>query len=133
MASQFAGSCLCGAARYTVEGSFDRFYLCHCAHCRKDTGSAHAANLFSATGKLTWLSGEGVVTTYKLPNTRHARSFCAICGSALPCAGAEMLVVPAGSLDTDVDLTPDGHIFTASRASWDHDLDKAPAYAGFPA
>lgn len=133
MHSQFAGSCLCGAARYTVEGSFDRFYLCHCAHCRKDTGSAHAANLFSASAKLTWLSGEGVVTTYTLPNTRHARSFCAICGSGLPFAGGGMLVVPAGSLDTDIDVTPDGNIFTASRASWDHDLDAAPAYAEFPA
>jgi hypothetical protein len=53
MATQHAGSCLCGEVRYAISGSFDRFYLCHCAHCRKDTGSAHAANLFSATAKPT--------------------------------------------------------------------------------
>lgn len=132
MYPQISGSCLCGENRYTVEGSFERFYLCHCAHCRKDTGSAHAANLFSSTARLTWLSGQGAITTYKLPETRHARSFCAICGSALPLADDGMLVVPAGSLDTEIAIAPDGNIFTASRASWDHDLDQAPDYDSFP-
>lgn len=132
MTSQHAGSCLCGEVRYTIAGSFDRFYLCHCSHCRKDTGSAHAANLFSETAKLTWLSGEGSITTYKLPGTRHARSFCAICGSALPHVGTSGVVVPAGSLDTDIAIIPDGHIFTGSRASWDQDLSSVAHHASFP-
>lgn len=133
MTSQYAGSCLCGEVRYTITGSFDRFYLCHCSHCRKDTGSAHAANLFSATAKLTWLSGQGSITTFRLQDTRHARSFCAICGSALPLAGTSGVVVPAGSLDTDIAQVPDGSIFTGSRASWDHDLNLVPHYESFPA
>ena len=130
--SSHDGSCLCGEVRYSVEGSFDSFYLCHCSHCRKDTGSAHAANLFSSTAKLTWLSGHDSVTTYNLPRTRHVRSFCAICGSAVPRIGDGMVVVPAGSLDTEILHVPDGNIFTASRASWDHDLSSAPDYASFP-
>ena len=132
MTSQHAGSCLCGQVRYVVEGSFDRFYLCHCSHCRKDTGSAHAANLFSSTAKLTLLAGENSITTFKLPDTRHIRSFCAICGSALPVAGFSMITVPAGSLDTDITQTPDGHIFTASRATWDQIVNSAPQYDLFP-
>lgn len=130
--SQHAGSCLCGAVRYSIAGSFDRFYLCHCSYCRKDTGSAHAANLFSATAKLTWLSGQGSITTYKVTGTRHARSFCATCGSAVPLAGTGGVVVPAGSLDTDLSQAPDGNIFTGSRASWDHDLESAPHHESFP-
>lgn len=133
MHAPFAGSCLCGNARYTVEGVFEHFFLCHCSHCRKDTGSAHAANLFSTTATLTWLSGEAHVTTYTLPGTRHTRCFCALCGSALPVSGNGMVVVPAGSLDSALSIPPDGHIFTASRASWDHDLDAAPSHATFPA
>ena len=132
MDSQFSGSCLCGAVRYTGEGVFERFYLCHCSHCRKDTGSAHAANLFSSTARLTWLAGQDLVTVFNLPRTRHTRSFCAICGSALPFSGAGMLVVPAGSLDTDMPIAPDGNIFAASRAAWDHDLYRAPDFASFP-
>lgn len=132
MSSQSAGSCLCGNVRYRVDGSFDRFYLCHCAHCRKDTGSSHAANLFAFTATLTWLSGEASITTFRLPGTRHARSFCAVCGSALPFADANMVTVPAGSLDTDIDIAPSGNLFIASRASWDHDLHAAPSHDAFP-
>ena len=132
MTSQHAGSCLCGQVRYIVEGSFDRFYLCYCSHCRKDTGSAHAANLFSSTAKLTWLAGESSITTFKLPDTRHTRSFCVICGSALPVAGSSMIAVPAGSLDTDITQAPDGHIFIASRATWDQIVNSTPHYDSFP-
>ena len=52
------GSCLCGAVRFEVTGAFESFFLCHCSRCRKDTGSAHGANLFSSTAKLAWLKGE---------------------------------------------------------------------------
>lgn len=128
----YAGSCLCGEVRYEVRGQFERFYLCHCSHCRKDTGSAHAANLFSSSATLTWLTGLASVATYRLPGTRHTRSFCTICGSALPVASHNMIVVPAGSLDTDITSLPDGNIFTASRASWDHDLDMARDFSTFP-
>ena len=43
---ELAGGCLCGAIKYTVHGPFLRFLHCHCARCRKVTGSAHATNLF---------------------------------------------------------------------------------------
>lgn len=126
------GSCLCGAVTFRIEGKFDRFFLCHCAHCRKDTGSAHAANLFSSTAALEWCSGKEKVQTYNLPQTRHARSFCSVCGSAMPIVGREFLVVPAGSLDSGLALTPDAHIFVASRAAWDRDLTDIPVFDTLP-
>lgn len=132
MNSRHTGSCLCGKVNYTIEGSFEYFYLCHCSHCRKDSGSSHAANLFSSTAKLIWLSGQSSVTTFQLPGTRHARNFCATCGSALPLADAQIVVVPAGSLDSDIDLAPDGNIFTDSRATWDHELHTARNYGSSP-
>lgn len=133
MSGHHTGSCLCGAVRFRIEGEFERFYLCHCSHCRKDTGSAHAANLFSATARVQWLTGGDKVTTYTLPATRHARCFCPICGSVLPHAAGQFLAVPAGSLDSDVRRRPDAHIFVASRASWDKALEDIPAHETFPA
>ena len=59
------GSCLCGAVRFRIDGAFERFYLCHCSHCRKDTGSAHAANLFSSGARLTWLHGRDELRSYR--------------------------------------------------------------------
>lgn len=132
MSTQHSGSCLCGAARFRISGALERFYLCHCSHCRRDTGSAHAANLFSASATLEWLSGQDRVTTYNLPGTRHTRSFCCVCGSALPYAALQMVVIPAGCLDTDPGIRPDAHIFLASRASWDQALESIPGFESFP-
>jgi hypothetical protein len=134
MSSKYVGSCLCGAVRFEVLGDFERFFLCHCGRCRKDTGSAHAANLFSSTAKLNWLSGEGKIKTFRVPSTRHERSFCSECGSALP--GVQMkgalLVVPAGSLDSVIATQPDAHIFVASAANWDTRLDDLPRFDDLP-
>lgn len=129
-----SGSCLCAAVRFEVVGEFESFYLCHCEYCRKDTGSAHAANLFSTTATLKWLSGQEKITNFTLPSTRHGKSFCSTCGSALPClqmSGA-LLVVPAGSLTSQVPIRPNAHIFTSSRANWDQALEGVPSIAGLP-
>jgi hypothetical protein len=120
--------------RFEVQGTFERFYLCHCEHCRKDTGSAHAAHLFSSAARLQWLCGQDKVTRFDLPSTRHSRSFCSICGSALPCLqmNGALLVVPAGSLDGPLDRRPDAHLFVASRAAWDEGLERLPRMDQLP-
>lgn len=128
MTTPYSGSCLCGAVRFAIEGEFERFFLCHCEHCRKDTGSAHAANLFSSSAKLKWTSGEDKITQFTLPGTRHSRSFCRVCGSAVPMMQMNglLLVVPAGSLNSEIRIKPDAHIFVSSRASWDQALETVP-------
>ena len=135
MSSSYSGSCLCGAVRFKVHGEFERFYLCHCEYCRKDTGSAHAANLFSSTARLEWVSGESRTTLFNLPSTRHTRCFCSICGSALPNMQMDggLLVVPAGSLNSEIQLRPDAHLFIASKAGWDEALEKVPTLDRLPA
>jgi hypothetical protein len=134
MSGKYSGSCLCGEVRFAVAGDFERFYLCHCEYCRKDTGSAHAANLFSSSAKLSWLSGRDKVKEFTLPSTRHTKSFCSICGSALPSMqmNGELLVVPAGSLNGDIPIKPNAHLFVSSKANWDEALEKVPRIAKFP-
>ncbi len=128
------GSCLCKSITFEIEGDFEDFYLCHCSRCRKDTGSAHASNLFSSSAKLKWISGEDKVKTYRVENSNHSKSFCPNCGSALPTLQMDesLLVVPAGSLDSDLNISPKGHIFVDSRASWDNNLEKIPHYSELP-
>ncbi|WP_459873209.1 GFA family protein [Endothiovibrio diazotrophicus] len=127
------GSCLCGTVRFEVHGDFDSLYLCHCHHCQKDTGSAHAANLFSRSAELIWLAGADAVTSFTLPGTRHNKSFCKLCGSALPNTQiAGLLVVPAGCLDTEISISPTAHIFSSSKAAWEGGIGEVPTFEGLP-
>lgn len=130
----YQGSCLCGKVTYSLAGEFDSFYLCHCRYCQKDTGSAHAANLFASNAELVWLTGESLINTFTLPNTRHSKSFCTQCGSALPTVqlAGKLVVVPAGSLDQPVPIKPNAHLFKASAANWDADLQSIQAFDALP-
>jgi len=132
MTATHAGSCQCGSVRYEVTGDFQRFFLCHCKRCRKNTGSAHATNLFAPGATLTWLSGEDKVRNYRIPDTRHGKAFCVECGAALPRTRDGMVVVPAGSLDTDVNLRPTAHIFLEFKANWDDRLEDVAKFQGLP-
>jgi hypothetical protein len=132
--NKHSGSCLCGAVSFEVEGDFEHFYLCHCEYCRKDTGSAHAANLFSSSATLKWLTGEEQVRQFDLPGTRHSKAFCSTCGSALPKIqmNGKLLAVPAGSLNSELRIRPDAHLFVSSRASWDAALEKVISFDRLP-
>lgn len=134
MKSEHKGGCLCGEVAFEIHGDFDQFFLCHCEYCRKDTGSAHCANLFSSTAKLHWICGQNKVTTFHLPSTRHTKSFCSICGSTMPTEheSTGMLVVPAGSLNTPLSIQPNAHIFMASKANWDDELEALPKMDRYP-
>ncbi len=134
MTAKVTGSCLCQKVRFEVEGSFDAFFLCHCTYCQKDTGSAHAANLFAKGAKLSWLSGESYTKTFTVPGTRHSKCFCTECGAALPRSeiGEGMIVLPAGSIDEGALKQPDAHIMMDSKASWDDSLDEVVKLDGLP-
>jgi hypothetical protein len=131
---KYLGSCLCGEVTFEIEGDFEKFYLCHCERCRKDTGSAHAANLFTSTAKLKWLSGQEKAKTFHFCSEGHIKCFCTNCGSALPNIQMDgiLLVVPAGSIDSDIDIKPQGHIYYANKANWDNELEKVPKFEELP-
>ena len=128
-----AGTCLCGEISFEVIGEPTGFFLCHCSRCRKVTGSAHAANIFVQDGQLNWLSGEQHVKLFQLADTRFAKSFCDVCGSALPFrATSGRILIPAGVLDGELAIRPKAHIQVASRASWDQSLELVAHFDTYP-
>lgn len=128
------GSCLCGSVQFKIEGDFESFYFCYCKYCQKDTGSLHAANVFSKSAILTWLAGDQGIKLYQLPSTLHAKCFCTNCGAALPNYDENLglLAVPAGSLDSPLTLHPNAKIFVRSKADWACDPEGLPSFEGSP-
>lgn len=135
MNEQFPGSCLCGKVSFEVSGPFAAFHWCHCSRCRKDTGSAHASNLFAKPESIRWLNGEDMVRRFDLPEAeRFAKAFCARCGSPVPYVNRSgtHLIVPAGTLDVEPGIDPQDNIHWGSRASWYEPGIKAPRYEDEP-
>ena len=128
------GSCLCEKIKFSIEGSFDSFYLCHCKYCQKSTGTAHAANIFSSSAKVTWNEGEGLISHFHLPNTRHAKNFCSQCGSPLPISigDGKLICVPVGSLSHSPKIRPTAHLFIKSKAEWENHLEGVKRFDRFP-
>jgi hypothetical protein len=129
------GSCLCGAVKYEVTGEATRFIHCHCSRCRKATGTGHASNVFLQPATLKWVSGEDQVRAFKVPEAkRFTNTFCATCGGRLPrqVQGADMVMIPAGSLDDEPPIRPQARIFLGSSASWSCGSDGLPAFEDYP-
>jgi hypothetical protein len=113
MEAQRTGGCLCGAVRYSVRGKPVHVGRCHCADCRKESGSAFTVyaqwpvEAFELSGELSSFDGRG---------------FCARCGSRLlnPVDPGDRLVeIRIGSLDdAPFELKPEAEIWVRRRESW---------------
>jgi hypothetical protein len=134
MTTIHTGSCLCGAVQFEMEGEFKKFFLCHCSRCRKISGSAHCANLFAPGAKLRWLSGKNKLSLYRHEGANFSRQFCSICSSTMPLhiEARDIVVMPAGCLDNDIDIKPQAHIFTDSKGNWDDILNDTPTFETMP-
>lgn len=129
------GGCLCGAVSYEVTGDVKGFYHCHCARCRKSTGTGHATNLLLSSANLLFTAGEALLKRYKIPEAnRFTRQFCSHCGSQVARHVPEIdgVVIPAGSIDGEIPVQPQARIFWDSRADWSCDGDDLPRYAEYP-
>jgi len=135
LSREIKGSCLCGQVRWTLKGPFESFHLCHCSRCRKGTGSAYAANIFTRPENITWLSGEELIKRFDLPQAkRFSKCFCSHCGSTVPYVSrtGQYLLIPAGSLDEDPGIRPQDHIFWADRACWYDQGSESEKFDAYP-
>ncbi|WP_164834693.1 GFA family protein [Sinorhizobium meliloti] len=115
------GGCLCGALRYEVSGEPLRVGLCHCADCRKESGSSFVTfavwptRAFKSSGEVKIFAGRG---------------FCPDCGSRLFNPGEEETEIRVGSLDdAPAALNPQYEIWVVRRESWLPPLP-VPQYPG---
>ncbi len=130
-----AGSCLCGAVAYEATGEPIVMQSCHCQRCRRARGAAHGTNIFYKVPQFRWIRGAALVAEFKLPEARfYTVAFCRHCAGALPRVALDrgMVVIPAGSLDTDPPLRSQRHIFTNYKAAWFDITDALPQYAEGP-
>ncbi len=131
--TSFKGSCLCGAVEYEIRAPFLFFHHCHCSRCRKNSGSAHASNIFIKHDQFGWVKGEEVVQRYELPTAEYyCTAWCSRCGSVMPWVtrNGRFYLVPAGSLDDDPIARPNRNIYWESGAPWYSEVTNLPTFPG---
>ena len=114
------GGCLCGDVRYSVRGEPVHVGRCHCADCRKESGSAFT------------IYGQWPIDAFELTGeiaSYHGRGFCPRCGSRLldpPDPGDTLVEIRIGSLDdAPFGLKPEAEVWVKRREPWLVSVDGA--------
>jgi len=107
---------------------------CHCADCRKSSGSGHCSHLLvpEAAVKIT-----GSLVSYERPADSGnviTRCFCGTCGSAVLSRNSAMpgvIFLRASSLDDPEVFKPQVVVYTSRAPSWDA-IPGLPAFPEMP-
>lgn len=131
--NKIKGSCLCGTVTFEVINAFEKLFFCSCDQCRQITGSAFASNLFVRAERFYWLGGGANIVTYQVPGRDITKSFCQTCGSGVPWSNGDgsQMIVPAGSLSEEPDVSDRTRIFAAEQPFWVSKYEQVRAHAGF--
>ena len=118
------GSCLCGGVQFEIDRAVGPVELCHCARCRKVSGSSALMTVGVRTADYRLLSGAELIRSFTAPilyaPPAYRSTFCARCGSQVPPAQpeGEQFEIAAGTFDEDPGVRPDRHIFVELAPVW---------------
>jgi len=133
MPKKVKGSCLCGNIKYEYSGILGPVALCHCAQCRKSSGTGFAANSQVDKSCFNIVAGENFIKEFESSSGKY-RAFCRNCGSPIYSRRdsiPDKIRIRLGTLDSEIDEKPSFHIFVSSKAHWDTISDDLPKYPEF--
>ena len=117
------GGCGCGFIRYRLTTRPLIVHCCHCRWCQRESGASFALNAMIEADRVLNLGGEPeAVDTPSKSGKGQKVIRCPRCRLALwsnyAGAGPVIRFVRVGTLDQPDHLSPDIHIFTASKQPW---------------
>jgi hypothetical protein len=126
---ELAGQCQCGAVKYRVLDEFGYAACCHCADCRRMTGSAFKPFAGIEAAKFRLVQGADTLMKFG-QDSYDAR--CGTCGSFLfsVVRDGAFVHVAMGTLVDSPSIRPSAHIFVGSKAPWFEITDDLPQYEG---
>ncbi|WP_415901442.1 GFA family protein [Neptuniibacter sp. QD29_5] len=129
--TKLTGQCLCGGIKYEVSNLQPTMAHCHCSMCRKFHGAAFGTYGVVKVENFKWLQGGELLKTYTAPNGTK-RQFCSECGSSLTFApindDGTHIEFTLGTLDSEITVKPDSHIYCSYKADWYEIADDLPQF-----
>lgn len=133
MSTTITGGCACGAIRYECAAEPIVSAHCQCRGCQRFSGTGHMSIMLVPADAVTVTGDPKFYDSPADSGGTTRRGFCPDCGS--PVIGkssgmADVVFLPAGSLDDPSRFEPAAAVFTEYGHAWDH-LD--PGLMMFPA
>lgn len=130
------GGCLCGAVRYVLKSEPKATAICHCTHCKRQSGSLFSFNLFIDEADYRQQGETKAFEDFGDSGHPSYRYFCESCGSPVVTRVSTMpgqVIVKAGTLDSMEDLpAPQIEIYTDRSVEWLKSFDGAVGFALSP-
>jgi hypothetical protein len=129
------GRCMCGAVTYKITEKPMVDGLCHCNRCRPQSGSAFSTVIFIHRSALTITGETAVFEDIGTSGLRVLRRYCPRCGSPLttePDATPGLLMIKAGTLDSNEWFHPVWELFVRGRRLWVAPVPGAKQFDGNP-
>jgi len=130
------GGCDCRAVRYRMTAPPLFVHCCHCRWCQRESGSAFALNALVETSAVELLEGETMaVDTPSESGRGQVLHRCPKCYVTLwshySGGGPAIAFIRVGTLDDPDQISPDIHIYTASKQPWvtlSHEVPAVKSY-----
>jgi hypothetical protein len=122
MSLVITGGCLCGNVRFAYTGRLGSASYCHCADCRRCTGSAFNVSVAMERRHFRISAGapKGFTKTAE-SGTELTRHFCPDCGSPLFTTSPRhpaLVYAKAGALDDPAPVRPAYQSWMRSAVPW---------------
>ena len=124
------GGCLCGAVRYRCATAPEQAGYCHCRLCQRSSGAPVLA--WATYPVESFEYGSGAPRIHR-SSSHGQREFCGDCGTQIlyrESEDAKTVDINVASLDDPETVTPQVHVWTASRISWFDVADDLPRREG---
>ncbi|MBI1400806.1 GFA family protein [Hyphomonas sp.] len=136
MTQSLQGGCACETVRYRLTRAPMITHCCHCTWCQRESGSAFVINAVIESSAVELLgTPPEVILTPSESGKGQLIARCPDCQVAVwshyPTAREAAAFIRVGTLDDRTAISPDVHIYTASKLPWVHLADNKPAFAQF--
>jgi hypothetical protein len=127
------GQCVCGAVSWSYDAPFSTMLHCHCSACRKHHGTLFATTVVGPLTSFHWRRGTEKIGTW-MSSARERRAFCSLCGAKVPRVEHESqrVFMPAGTLEGELGIRPQLHLFVGSKPAWHLLNDALPKHDAYP-
>ena len=112
-------TCCCGACSLETEGEPSINGVCHCANCKRRTGSALGWSVYFASEQVRAIAGP--LAGYAVSEGKGRRFFCSACGTTLYWTNeghAALMGIAAGCFAPGALPDPDLTINNEGRCAW---------------